>query len=509
MDITRELIQLVNRNRLKSILPLGSEELSDSLLMKLYDGIYDGEFADDDAAHRSLYGEEVDRSTYIKLKYDLREKLKQTLLFLPVSHTGMTNEDQREALAECNRCIALVALLFLQRAFQAMEQVAVKGLRIALHYEYTSETISLARSLLNLQVGEHYRRRRFKKLTVIIQENIELLALESIAQNFYLKLSALYWVKRPPHRKILKLTTVALKQLEYQMNLTAKPTLRTHFMRDCLQMAHALAEKNLPEALKTGRDSLVRINNHSYFDGVAYRTIAFQVIMCHTQLKQFTESSALIKEAYAAVAPRSFNELQLRQLEVINSFHQLNFEHAWQVYHATTKHRSFGKFPIEVREIWELIKAWLLVLNHYREDIVKGDLKVSKLMNDLGIMSRDKSGLNIPVIVVAFLLFTRMKDYRGAMELAESLKQYRYRYVMDDYNARSKIFLDMLLLLPDNRFEHDEVARAALPFVKKLAKLPSELVGQDHDIEIVPYEVAWETVLQALRDRTDYLSQSV
>ncbi len=501
MDVLKELIGIVDRNRLTKILPLGSEALRDSRLMQLYDGIYDGGLSDDDSAFQSLYESENERNSFYKLKFDLREKLKQTILYLPIPNVGHLNVRQRKAYAECNRAIALVNILSLHRAFRAMEQVSAKALKLATKYEFTTEQLSLSRSLRNLQVGAGYDKNRFDELSVLIQQASKLISIEMLVEASYMQLSALYWGKRPPQDEVVEFTGRVLAELDPVVNSSERLTLRIYFMLDYLRMANALARKDFAGALKIGHQGLDRINNYSYFNGIAYRTIALQVIMCHTQLKQYQEAAALISAASRAVVPNTFNDLQLRQLEVVNSFHALDFSHAAEVYRKVTQHSSFRKYSSDIREFWLLLDAWLWVLGQHEEQTTASIFKVGKLSNQLNLLSRDRAGLNIPIVVVKFLLLTKMEKDEEVDKLAEFVMQYRYRYVMEDYNKRSKVFLDMLILLPQNNFRTAMVKKAAVPYLKKLGELPIEVTGQDHDIEIAPYEIAWEIVMRALEKR--------
>ena len=56
----------------------------------------------------------------------------------------------------------------------------------------------------------------------------------------------------------------------------------------------------------------------------------------------------------------------------------------------------------------------------------------------------------------------------------------------------------MLLQLPAGHFHPIAVKRKAAPYLARLQSMPIDLAKQDHELEVVPFEVLWERVLEAL-----------
>nr|MBX2875750.1 hypothetical protein [Saprospiraceae bacterium] len=83
----------------------------------------------------------------------------------------------------------------------------------------------------------------------------------------------------------------------------------------------------------------------------------------------------------------------------------------------------------------------------------------------------------------------------------ESLQAYTHRYLREDDTYRSNCFIKMLLCLPAASFHKKAVLRKADKYWKKLQSKPIEQANQSAELEIVPYEMLWEFVLEGLDEK--------
>jgi len=91
MEALRELVQLVTRNKLKSIDVLDFSENGDSRLGELYDIIAEGEAGSDQEAAELLYPDAKSTSGYRKLKNKLRRKLINSLLLVDLNQASYSD----------------------------------------------------------------------------------------------------------------------------------------------------------------------------------------------------------------------------------------------------------------------------------------------------------------------------------------------------------------------------------------------------------------------------------
>ena len=79
----------------------------------------------------------------------------------------------------------------------------------------------------------------------------------------------------------------------------------------------------------------------------------------------------------------------------------------------------------------------------------------------------------------------------------EAFEKYIRRHLKSKSSFRAKIFLTMLLRIPKYNFHKAAVLRHTDKLLQKLQGTSSRM-GQNLEIEIVPYEVLWQEVIQLL-----------
>ena len=115
--------------------------------------------------------------------------------------------------------------------------------------------------------------------------------------------------------------------------------------------------------------------------------------------------------------------------------------------------------------------------------------------------SKDKRGLNIPILVVQLLFMIAKKDYDQTIDRFEAIKKYCSRYLKKDDNLRSNCFINMLLQIPSASFHKAGVERKAKKYWDRLQSTPLEFAKQSQEIEIMPYEDLWELILESLEPK--------
>jgi len=80
----------------------------------------------------------------------------------------------------------------------------------------------------------------------------------------------------------------------------------------------------------------------------------------------------------------------------------------------------------------------------------------------------------------------------------ESLNVYCHRYLRKDDTFRSNCFIKMLIVLPNAHFNKIAAIRKTEKLRNRLAEQPLETANQSSELEIIPYELLWELVLEIL-----------
>jgi len=112
--------------------------------------------------------------------------------------------------------------------------------------------------------------------------------------------------------------------------------------------------------------------------------------------------------------------------------------------------------------------------------------------------SKDKRGMNMASLIVQILHGLADKNYDLVADRIEATQKYLTRYAKNRENFRSNTFIKMLLCLSQANFHREAVLRKSASLSNQLQLCPLAAANQSHEIEIIPFEVVWELITQAL-----------
>ncbi|MBK8192314.1 MAG: hypothetical protein IPK76_03665 [Lewinellaceae bacterium] len=123
---------------------------------------------------------------------------------------------------------------------------------------------------------------------------------------------------------------------------------------------------------------------------------------------------------------------------------------------------------------------------------------MAKFLNETPVFSKDKRGMNIPILVVQLLYDVLDERFDAGIDRVEAVEKYTSRYIRRDEHFRSNCFLKMLIQMPEAAFHKEAAARKAERYLTQLGEMPLEIADQAHEIEIIPYEDLWGMILEML-----------
>ena len=166
--------------------------------------------------------------------------------------------------------------------------------------------------------------------------------------------------------------------------------------------------------------------------------------------------------------------------------------------------RKFNDQPLAMQERWFINASYvhfLIAIGKIDGANLKiGKFRLGKFLNSVPTYSKDKRGLNIPILIVQFLFMIIQNKYDEAIDRIEAIKKYTSRYIRKGENLRSHCFLNMLLQIPACSFHRAAVLRKTEKWHQKLKANPIELANQPHEVEIIPYEDLWDYIINFLEN---------
>ncbi|MEM9819914.1 MAG: hypothetical protein AAF985_02535, partial [Bacteroidota bacterium] len=222
----------------------------------------------------------------------------------------------------------------------------------------------------------------------------------------------------------------------------------------------------------------------------------YRVVPALLALNRYDEARDNITMAIELSTRGTANWSLCNYYHLVLCFHEQKYQEAYHFYQAVKKdnktmYRSLG-------EAWLILKAYLSFF--YKTGHIESEqqeyFKLSKFLNELPIASQDKAGNNINIMIVQILHM--VVNRKGKLiDAVEAFEKYVRRYLKSKNLFRAKIFITMLLRIPRYRFHKAAVLRHSSKLHQQLVGTPSRM-GQNLEIEIVPYEVLWEVVLELL-----------
>lgn len=495
-----ELVDIVNKNKLKSIEIIGNGMDGETKLMQLYEGIHSGKFTNDQEAFQQLYPKMDNRNAYYKLKHVLSERLRNTLFFIDIKQNKFS--DIKRAYLECQKLIANFNLLLNKGARTNAFFIGEKALKIAENYEFTQELVFLARTLAANYATISGDRKKYREFADKVLAYKDSLMAETLVEVFYMDLVSLYVKDKSTKTFVYQLASDYLHQLEGYSNKVHSSNFL--FGLSMLRTIKFMSVNNYVESYRVTQKALQQIKEHRFFNTRAFGTLSFQHIACCIQLKKHQEGVRAICELHEMIDAGTFNWYKVQELYFTLCLHTRNYQEAYTIYQVVKKQSSFSRLPGNTRETWVIYGAWTHLLKaagkvRTEESQRLSRFRIQKYLNDVPTFAQDKRGLNVPILVSQIFLLLQQKQYDIILDRFEAIGKYKDRYLDHEHNFRSNLFIRMLLEVPRANFHRKRTVANTQVLGERLKEVSLEIANQSHDLEILPYEDAWELLLDLLQ----------
>ncbi len=512
MENLKELITIITRNKIKKT-DFISGHSNQSKTQKLYDGIISGQFKNDEEAAEFFYGKgNADSVNYKKLKGRLHKRLVNSIFLIDVNQAAY-NEFQK-AYYNCYKEWAAVKILLGRSARRTAIAMAERIYNIVMTHQLSDLILDVSRVLRNHYAtvsGDKSKYMRYHETVETYQQilNAELMAeayYQDLAINFVNKKNILPEIESKAQRYSRELRPYTGVMRSYKLNL------------------HAYLIHVTQYELTNDYDLMMEECNNaiSYFESKKYDAsraaifiFMFKILSCHIHLKQFEEGEKIANQCLDLLPRGSNNWFITLQQFLILCFHSNQLQKAYNIFCEATYHKNFRLLYNQSTEYWKIYEAYIQYFisigkikppNSLYPKLKK--FKISRFLNEVPVFSRDKRGMNIPILIIQVLFLLKRRRFDAVVERVEALNQYCYRYLRKNDTYRSNCFIKMLLALSKANFHKQGVIRKTSNYFSKLKayryEVPTHLSSE---VEIIPYEVLWEYVLDSLDNKFYYLRQ--
>ncbi len=504
MDQLKELIRLITKHKIKGIEIIGSPDFYNSKLQKLYEGIQRGTFNTDEEAATLIYqGSENKEANYAKLKSRLQQRLINTIFFIDINKSSH-NEFQM-AYYSCHKEWASLKILLGKGARLTAIPIAERILRKAEKFEFSQLILDISRSLRVHYASINRDKKKYIKYDAYVKKHQKILMVELLAEEYYSSISSLFSISKNSKSEILKTAinySNTLKKETKNLN-----SYRLNLLASTVHVYRYQIANDYKNVIKECEKAIDFFGSKTYqASKIAIFTFHFKILGCYIQLKQFKKGEEIAMKCFRTLREGSPNWFYTHELYLTLCLHTKKNQEAYEAYLKVYRNKNFKRLYANSTESWKVYEAYI---NYF---ISNGEIKVNKedglkkfrlnkFLNELPVYSKDKRGKNIPILIIHILFLLQKRNYDAVIDRVEAINQYTYRYLRNDDTYRSSCFIKMLIQLPKANFHKQAVIRKSEKLLEKLKNKPLEISGQSDDIEIVPYEILWEIVINSLDNK--------
>lgn len=493
-----ELIRSINISRLKSGGLWAFIFEQGSLMEQLCDAIHDGRVTSDEDAIALLYPGERGGSKFLNLRERLKERILNVVFLL--EFRAPTGTDRQKAYFDCNRKWAAAMVLMSKNAKRVSVGILEDLLKQTLHFEFTELTLS-ALSSLRLHYGTIYGdTSKYNLYREMYQKYQEVWMMENDAEDAYTHLVSNFVNSKASKTPLSDIALEYYERIEPQMSQS--DSFRLHLCGRLVQIMIHSSRNDYAATAKVCEDAIAFFRSKPFESNLPLQAFYYQLIVCYIQLQEFEKGEAVIEQYQAIFEEGSFNWYKLQELFFLLAMYTKHYSKAFEVCDMVQKKLRSGNHPAQIAEMWKIYEAYVHFLVHVgKVELPAGyvsKFKVAKFLNEIPTYSKDKQGMNIPILIIQILFTISERNFHQSIDRIEAIEKYCSRYLKQNETFRSSCFIKALLQIPAASFHQEIVMKKAQKYIDMLHTQPLEVAYQTHEIEIVPYEHLWELALETL-----------
>lgn len=502
MDVLVSLINQLRRNKIKNLEIFHHRALQSSgKLGELYQRLYHEsmDINPEQVAFDLGFDSDTD-STFKNLKKELKDRLINTLFL--VDSAGAKYGHLEGAYMHCWKEWAAAKILFTRGATPAAIDLTRRVFIRAVRYEFTELALNTSRSLRMYYATRGADPRKFNEYDESFSYYRELFEWESLAEGHYTHLMIHFSSSRASKPELSDQALACFEEL--RPALSKYSAYRLHRYANFIRLIAYMSRHDYETSIQICDEAIAHLREKGFAAKQAISSFLYQKLLCHTKLRQFEAGRHAAEESLTYELPGSYNWFKNRELSLMLAFHSCEYSAAYQIHQQVIQQKNYKKLDRVSRETWTIIQGYLSYLQYIGRIQLPETRKrpkrfrLGKFLNEVPIFSRDKRGMNIPILVLQVLFTISRHQYQEAIDRIEAIEKYCTRYLRRDDTFRSNCFIKMLLQIPIHGFHRKAVERHAAPYLEQLRSMPLSEAPQGPDIELIPYEELWPMVLGSL-----------
>ncbi len=503
MKALLELVDVVTKHKKKQLEVIGLDKDAPNRYDQFYDLINAGTLRTDQDAVSHFFGPDKTASfaQYRNFRNAFFRRLVNAVFLLDVKKPMFSKV--QTAVYNCRKHTAAARILAAKGATRAAAELAEKTIKPAIAYEATFEIIDLARIIRSKYVLIRPDRKRQKKYDDLISKYASDLELILKAEKYYYELVSHYTTSRCSKPE------VAQKAEEYRNELcsclsSSNAYLFRFYYFIIAKLAHT-TRHDYQGSMQVCKEAIAYLEKKKAATPPAIAAFLHPLLIAATMLRRFDEAEAAAKRMEGLTVPGSYNWYKGMELLVVFHLHQQRYQEAFRIFEKARKHKRFAHLSEASQEQWYLFEAYMHLLQALGKigqatpAQKRFSLRPGRFLNQVPLFSRDKRGMNIPVLIVHAIYLLHLKRYDEAYDRLQALEKYAGRHLRaGDESYRSFCFIKALSKIPVSDYRRQAAEVAAAELLREMSQQPLQLADAPHEIETIPYEHLWAMAMQVL-----------
>ncbi len=498
MKELNELAYILTKSKVRSIEIIGDETRQyNSKLYRLFDAIQNQKVSSDMEAANLIYGEARISSKYRNLKHELKKRMLNTIFFIDTNG----GKDREDNYYQCWKDWAACRILIEKSARNTAISLAEKILKKALKYNFYDLIVSISILLRTHYALIEKDKDKFKYYNDLYDNSKRQDKYKNLAHKYYMQLILDHTQEGVTVNPQIKEDAEKYYQ-ELEEFKDKNEGIKFFYYLFQIKLLGYMGVFDYANAKSVCNEAIDFLEGKNFNGGL--RNFLLNKLVCTIQLKAFNEGRATAIECQKLVTKGSFNWFKTNEYLIMLSFHTNNFQEAYEIFYSIINYPRYKSFPI-LHETWSLYKMYLhflLLINEIKpkaKDNSFSSLRLGKFLNNIPSFSKDKEGMNVPVLIIQMAILIQQRNYDEVIERIDTLNKYSDRYLKPNSpNYRSNCFIKMLTQIPKASFNPIGAERKAEKYIERMAEIEINFNNQAHEVEIIPFKTMWKLILKTL-----------
>ena len=508
MKALKELVYLITRHKRKQIEILGYNDDATSNHEIFYGLIENGRLDSDDEAARYFFGKDKDGSfiQYKNLCNDLFDRLVNTMFFIDLKKPKFN--DAQAAAHNCGKYAAAVKMLAARENRHAAFKLAKSTIVPAIQYELTEIVLDLARYLRSYYTTAEQDLKKKDYYEELIKSSLEILDATVKAENMYYDLITPYiksrsskpWISEKARKYMEELDPFIHKYQDYKL----------HFHYYFIALMERASIHDHAGTAEVCRKAISYLEKKEATTNTVLGMFSYTLIISLTMLGQFEEAEAAVRYSEDLVEDGTHNWFKGLEQHLVLKFYKQDYQAAWEVFQKAAKHKKFGHLATGEQETWKIFEGYIQLLIEAGKiqlsdnKIKKAAFKPARFLNEIPEFSKDKRGMNIPVLIVHAIFLLYQGRYDESWDRMLALDKYADRHLKEGDDAfRSHCFIKALLQIKNADFKKEAAETAAAGWLRRMSTQQVQYANAPHEIEAIPYDHLWGMAMEAIERGVD------